>query len=216
MQCNAKRMHQLIRHSLFFPRLANVYRYRTRNFFASVRETRVSRRTDGRALYVDPQSDCAFVIRPSNFIGSLPSVRSIDPSIDPLVNRTTAISVPVRFFTSCRFRFSRLDRAFFLGCFRSTVSLCFFPCSFLVSASLALSLSSSVLPMSIRRQLLHCRFFYRNFVWTKASHAPFAISEYQSARKSIERTFVHSVILCVHIYIVQENKKIVHWQFWSC
>jgi len=64
--------------------------------------------------------------------------RLIHRSIDRLANRTTAISVPVRFFTPCRFRFSRLDRAFFLGYFRSTVSLCFFLCSFLVSASLVL------------------------------------------------------------------------------
>lgn len=55
-------------------------------------------------------------------------------------------------------------------------------------------------------------FFYRNFVGAKASHAPFAISEYQSVRKSIERTFVHSVhsaVACVHIYTSQENGKIV-------
>lgn len=58
---SARRMHQLIQHSLFFPGSQTFIA--TARVIFSVRETRVSRRTDGQALYVDPQSDCAFVIR---------------------------------------------------------------------------------------------------------------------------------------------------------
>lgn len=176
-------------------RLANINRHRTRNFFASVRETRVSRRTNGRALCADPQSVCAFVIRLGDFIGSSRLVGSYDRSLD----RPTAINVAVGFFTPRRFR---LNRPFFSGCFRSNNRVfVLFPRSFLAFAS------APPLPASICCQLIHCRFLSK-FCLGKSQIL--AISVYQSAYKFIERLFDHLMTIrsfCNRAYLCSYNTQ---------
>lgn len=196
----------------FLPRLANVNRHRTRNFFASVRETRVSRQTNGRALY-DLKANCAFVIRLGDFIGSSLLVRSCDRTIDlsivrPQLMSRSDFSLPVVFVSIA---------IFFFACFRSTVYLCaFFPAlisGFRPSLYIFFLLLSPYVCYLLPANSLSV--FYRNFVWGKNQILPqfLNIKVFISLLKGLLSIQSFCNRIYVHVHAVQSKKKIVQCQF---
>lgn len=168
---------------------------RARNFFHGVlHEARPSRQTWTTAsTRVASQSDCALVARPSDFIGSSPSARSIDRPIDRSLAQASeraserAIVKPQLasrsdFSLPRRFRSRRRPSPPF------SINLVFvrFPCSFLASLFFP-PLCLPLLPSRSLHLLLHCRFSIEIWVQQKPA-TPLAISEYQSACKSVGRT----------------------------